>query len=821
MAKDVITRFKLETTAYDSKLQQAAKGLSDYTKTATQAKEGFNKFTQSNIEAARALGNISTTSSDAKNKTKELVTAFNEAARAYNKLSDEQKQSDFAKALSNSLTTLQQRIRETKQEMQSLNNNKGGSGGLFGGGKIDGMLQVFGGNVMTKIAGIGVNLANELGDAVKQGIELAKQGEGVRIAFERLGRGDILDGLREATHGTVTDLELMKAAVKFNDFRLPVEELGTMLAFAQQKAKDTGQSVDYMVDSIVTGLGRKSLMILDNLGLSAAEIKEEMKKTGDMTSAVGEIIRRQMKKAGDYVETAADRAAQANVAMQNKMEELGRKFGPVEEASNQLWTSMKIGILDVIGGPLATLLNQLTEAGRLKNALNDINGNGSETRSERRLRILREYSGSQKGLTKQDVYNRQIERYTKEEEREWRKVNQLKKQRETILDQLSKVDSKTDEKGVQASFLNQQANSILSKINEATNRAKAIQISRGEYEQGAKAILNPQKSTSTGGIDTNTKTKHTKAALTELQQNQKKINELTQQYVNLSAQGLQVDDKRLKAIQDEIKLLEERNGKLKLYEERAHGRLLPQDISLNTEGISKHGGLGLSQKPYDEKRKGVLSDDTMAKVAKIQEKQMNAYIKQARAMAKEQKALDKIAGKSQQFVGGLNAVAQGMKGMGIELPEGIDKVIAVISGVTSVIEGVSTIVSVFTTSALTANTIALEQLTAVMLATSVIPGFANGGLIGKAAGGMLIPGNSFSGDNLRMPVSSGGFIGVNSGEVILNKAQAGVIANELQGSGLHNLHLDTRITAEEIRFVLNNRGRRTGYGEYVQTNRRR
>lgn len=313
----------------------------------------------------------------------------------------------------------------------------------------------------------------------------------------------------------------------------------------------------------------------------------------------------------------------------------------------------------------------------------------------------------------------------------------------------------------------------------------------------------------------------TKQEQTELQQNQKKINELTQQYVNLSAQGLQVDDERLKAIQDEIKLLEERNGKLKLYEERAHGRLLPQDISLNTDGISKHGGLGLSPKPYDEKRKGVLSDDTMAKLTKAQEKQMNAYIKQARAMGKEQKALDKIAGKSQQFVSGLSAVAQGMKGMGIELPEGIDKVIGVISSVTSVIEGVSTIVSVFTTSALTANTIALEELTAVMLATSVIPGFANGGLIGKAAGGMLIPGNSFSGDNLRMPVSSGGFIGVNSGEVILNRAQAGVIANELQGGGLHNLHLDTCITAEAIRLVLNNRGRRTGYGEYVQTNRRR
>ena len=797
MAKDVITRFKLETTAYDSKLQQAARGLSDYTKTATQAKEGFNKFTQSNIEAARALGNISTTSSDAKNKTKELVTAFNEAARAYNKLSDEQKQSDFAKALSNSLTTLQQRIRETKQEMQSMNNTKGGSGGLFGGGKIDGMLQVFGGNVMTKIASIGVNLASELGDAVKQGIELAKQGEGVRIAFERLGRGDILDGLREPTHGTVTDLELMKAAVKFNDFRLPVEELGTMLAFAQQKAKDTGQSVDYMVDSIVTGLGRKSLMILDNLGLSAAEIKEEMKKTGDMTSAVGEIIRRQMKKAGDYVETAADRAAQANVAMQNKMEELGRKFGPVEEASNQLWTSMKIGILDVVGGPLAELLNGLTEAGRLQNSINELNGGGNDTLSGRKLRTLRQYSGST-GLTKQDVYNNTIARYTREEEAAWRKVNKLREQYNATLAQ-----SKTDPDGGLKDTLRR----LSAKIEKATNDAKAIQISRGEYEQGAKAILNPKKDTSTGGTDTATKAKHTKAALTELQQNQKKINELTQQYVNLSAQGLQVDDERLKAIQDEIKLLEQRNGKLKLYEERAHGRLLPQDISLNTEGISKHGGLGLSQKPYDEKRSSKLDDKVMAKIQKSLDKQAKEQYNQE----KDKKYLSDGLG---QLAGGLGQFEQGFKQLGIDIPEGFADVVNGISGVVSILTAISSILT------------AIQAITAadaiIPFANGGIVGmFANGGLIGKAAGGMMIPGNSFSGDNLRMPVSSGGFIGVNSGEIILNRAQAGVIANELQGGGLHNLHLDTRITAEEIRLVLNNRGRRTGYGEYVQSNRRR
>lgn len=53
------------------------------------------------------------------------------------------------------------------------------------------------------------------------------------MAFERLNSGDLLDNLRRETHNTVSDVNLMKQAVKFNDFNLPIEQLGTFLAFAQ------------------------------------------------------------------------------------------------------------------------------------------------------------------------------------------------------------------------------------------------------------------------------------------------------------------------------------------------------------------------------------------------------------------------------------------------------------------------------------------------------------------------------------------------------------------------------------------------------------
>ena len=415
MAKSVL-ELAVGTGQWDAGLKKAKNALDNFTQANGGLQSALNKDSASMQKFVQMMGQMDSTAKTAKGQMNDYKSTIEQLTMQYNRMTDAQKAA-VGQTYLQAIDQMKQKYQGVANEVAKINQSlktmpepaaatKGG--GLFGGGKLDGMLQVFGGNLMTKGAGMLAGLASEMGDMVEQGIELAQQGEGIRIAFERLGRGDILDGLREATHGTVTDLELMKAAVKFSDFKLPLEELGTMLAFAQQKAKDTGQSVDYMVDSIVTGLGRKSLMILDNLGLSATEIRDKMKETGDMTKAVGAIIREQMQKAGDYVETAADRATRANVALQNKMEELGRKFLPVKQASDDLWTSIKIGILDIIGGPLATLLNGLTRAGQLRNQLKNI---GSDERVNSDIAKLK---GSN---FKEQVYTAMLNKYSREEQR--------------------------------------------------------------------------------------------------------------------------------------------------------------------------------------------------------------------------------------------------------------------------------------------------------------------------------------------------------------------------------------------------------------------
>lgn len=190
--------------------------------------------------------------------------------------------------------------------------------------------------------------AAKVSDFAAEGINMAESADGVIHAFRQLNEPALLDNLRKATKGTVSDIELMKAAVKARDFNIPLEDLGKYLSFAQLKAQQTGQSLDYMVDSIVTGLGRKSPMILDNLGLSAAEISEKTKETGDFMKGVASIVEKNLAQAGETYISAADRAAQKTTTLQNKQLELGEALLPLKEEASEVFGSMKMGIIDCI-----------------------------------------------------------------------------------------------------------------------------------------------------------------------------------------------------------------------------------------------------------------------------------------------------------------------------------------------------------------------------------------------------------------------------------------------------------------------------------------
>lgn len=781
MASQSVLELAVNTGKWDSGLKKAKSALDNFTTASGGLQQALGKDADKMQKFVQMMGSMDSKAKTAKGQMNDYKGTIEQLTMQYNRMTEAQQKTigqDYLMAIDQ----LRQKYQAVNQEVQQMNRNLQQTpstpkeGGFLSdmGGKMSGALAVFGGNMMTKAAGAIANLGSEMYGMVQQGIELAKQGEGIRNAFERLGRGDILDGLREATHGTVTDLELMKAAVMFNDFKLPLEELGTMLAFAQQKAKDTGQSVDYMVDSIVTGLGRKSLMILDNLGLSAAEIKDKMKDTGDMTKAVGAIIREQMAKAGDYVETAADRAAQANVSLQNKMEELGRKFAPVEEASNQLWTSMKIGILDVIGGPLATLLNQLTEAGRMRNALSNINnstGTG-QTHSQKTLGMLKHYRGDKQGL-----YNRQVARYNELENQEWRKYNQLRTRQSQLRQQYGPMAG----------------GGLDREMENARNRALAWQQIRAEYQKGAASILNPgttntisinNPTVSKGGNGIKTTKQEIEAVAGSIDYQTKKVQELQKAW-----RAAADDDSRQKI----KKQIEEAKFTLDILEGKTSGFL---NIKYSTTDLVGRNGQDFrasqfANYAYDDsnewsaahgaayaRKNWKLSDDIIKYVNSLEKSKEKDPFKEFKNFNQDMS----------EVIGSVNTIASGIEQLGMDIPEDMKDMLSVLNSITVILASIE----------------AVQKIGTVL----GFFGAASGGVV-KAAGGW-VGGRTFSGD--LVPAR------LNAGELVLNQAQAGVIANALQdrdfGGGVS---LQPYVDGEKIFLGMNNTSKRMGRGEIVTT----
>ena len=751
-----VLKLVVDDKEYGNKLKNAQNALTALEKVLQGTGKNFTQVDKAVVEYARSLGQMGAQATTARGKIGEMSNAFTELSLKYRQLTDEEKKSPFGQALSASLDQLRTRTINAKRELEDLNKElnttqapKGGGGGLFSGDKMSGMLQVLGGNLMTKgitmAASALSNLTSEISQCVSQGVELAKQGEGIRNAFERLGRGDLLAGLREATHGTVTDLELMKAAVKFDDFKLNLDELGTMLAFAQQKAKDTGQSVDYMVDSIVTGLGRKSLMILDNLGLSASDIKERMKETGDMTKAVGAIIREQMAKSGEYIETAADRAAQANVGLQNKMEELGRKFAPVEEASTQLWTSMKIAILDVVSGPLARLLNGLSEVGRAQNAFEGMGGSGEVNK---RLSALR-------GSNYKNVrYNAALRGYDSE-------INRL----QTMINNGGRMPG--------------QGPGETRDIRWLQGQLDGIRRMRAEYVRGAASILNPVVSTtptsggttgSGGGTGGGKTTKQEIEAVTgSIDAQAKKVQELQKAW-----RAAATDSAR----EDYRKQIEEAQFALDIMMGKTSG--IP-GMNYGVGDLAGKNGSGLFQEPlfqqekFDKKNPWQLDDKAMKAVADYYDRKTNE------TTASLTKEVGNIAS-------GISGIVNGVESLGVELPQGMKDVVSGIQGVIGILTSISTIVT------------AIQTLTA---ADTLIP-FARGGIVHAANG--FVPGNRYSADDIPVAVSSG--------ELILNRAQQGALASQLQNNQQRGPEL-ARVSGEQIYVAMSNYLRRSGKGELI------
>tara|TARA_R100001530_G_scaffold15576_1_gene13885 strand:+ start:1945 stop:3621 length:1677 start_codon:yes stop_codon:yes gene_type:complete len=172
---------------------------------------------------------------------------------------------------------------------------------------------------------------------LRKSISMSAEMEGVKKGFDNLAKSSgfskkAFDNFKKATDGTVNSLELMKQAN--NAMLLGItdseEQMANMFDVAQRLGQSLGLDTVQAVESLTTGLGRQSKLMLDNLGImidtnkayedyadsigkTTSELTDQERKTAFVNAAMAE-ANSLVSKLGEEQLTTKDAMAQANEA---------------------------------------------------------------------------------------------------------------------------------------------------------------------------------------------------------------------------------------------------------------------------------------------------------------------------------------------------------------------------------------------------------------------------------------------------------------------------------------------------------------------------
>lgn len=312
-----------------------------------------------NAQIARTQMDVALRSTDAAGKVQILTERYEQLSAAARQagLSEE------AQAAATLAATRAQREMVIAQNVQNR--------GL--GPTLPRSLEQFGTGALMQagIATGGAILGQQLIQLGNQSTELAMRAETIGTAYEgatrraRLGADSLLDSLKAASRGTVSDTELMASANKAMALGVGqnVGQIGDLLAIARQKGKDFGESTQQAFEDITIGLGRLSPRILDNLGiiLDEKQIYDDYAKsigvaTGKLSdqekrqALVNDLIKNNSDLIGKNAQAqldAADKAAQATARQQTAETRLGQALLPVKTAYQETFATILEGLTGI------------------------------------------------------------------------------------------------------------------------------------------------------------------------------------------------------------------------------------------------------------------------------------------------------------------------------------------------------------------------------------------------------------------------------------------------------------------------------------------
>lgn len=725
---DVVTRFKLETTQFDSKLRDASKSLSDISREASKAGKGFSDFTKDSVEAARALGQTESSASNTKDKLKELVAAFNDAAKAYNGLTAEQKNSDFGKAMSESLDQLKVRITDTKNELQNVGNTMKGTSTESSGlsGMLGDLAGKFGVNIrqlgtMSVALGAATIATKVAKDAFFSNEEQLDEWGRVVESSESVYRG-FLDALNTGDiSGYLNRIDtIVSAARQAYD---ALDELATFNAFNQ----------------INVARARQAFLDAQNDYREGTGSKEQVRAAGNAMK--GELDQRRDLEKKAYSAEIVRLAKERGVNPVDLARVMLGSYGDYRKLKNMPLTGSRT---ETMTTPYGVPYQRTYTV-----AAND---------QERMGAMLRRFNDTElqnlQGLGAQFV-NTGFEK------------GQIDRQIIRIMNGRGGGAGSTGGGGGGSRGGRGGGGSRGGGTHEETPEEKAAKLVASAEATFAKTI---EQNTMRfeNGMDNSEEMRKKELAARE---------RLIMAYAE--AYNITKDDGYKTTFEDTAKEYRELADVVKGKREEFEQAMSEMIERIKSANPLEDAANKLADESMEDhaKRKGISLDTDNGAIEK--------------KVPGQWKWGDRMGNFLGDMSSGMNQIVGGLEDLGIKVPDGIKKVITIMSAVSAILGGINAVLI----------TIAM---------TKILPLFNNGGIVPHAAGGYVVGGTHYSNDVT--PIMA------NAGEVVLSRAQVGNLSSQLQGMG--SMQLEAVIEGEDIRLALQNGDRRRGRGEYVTSKSR-
>lgn len=320
-AKNKQTEYTNLKKAEERQLKKIAKTKADLEVSNSKEADSYHKINEQLKQNRKEQRQSAKATIDFKNAYDKLNNELAEAERRYKHLAASQGLSNKkTKEAEKEVKRLRKQVDGINKPIKRFGDNVGNYPRQMSGALnvVKGLIGAFG-----VIEGLrfGLNFA-------KESVVLAREARGVEFAFKNIGvEAQIaFEKVRRSTRGLLSDLDIKKSIVEFDNFNLEVEQLDTVLEFVAVRAAQTGKSFEYLRDSAIEAISKESVRRADNLGLSQKELNDRIKEGSTFLEAFTDIAKREIGEAGDVIDEAANSQQKFNAAFENFKVSAGSGF---------------------------------------------------------------------------------------------------------------------------------------------------------------------------------------------------------------------------------------------------------------------------------------------------------------------------------------------------------------------------------------------------------------------------------------------------------------------------------------------------------------